>query len=193
MTDALTFVVRSLIELYIIVFVLRLILQWVRADFRNPLSQFILKVTDPLVIPLRRVVPAIGPLDTATLLIALGLQAILIILLINLACVGSADPAQILALTVFGLIRLVLRIYFFVIIAYVILSWIAPGTYNPAVNLLTSMVEPVLAPLRRIIPPIGGFDLSPIFAFIAIGALTRLLPVGRLMGGLVCTAVGQPF
>lgn len=194
MSDALIFVLRSLAELYIITFVLRLILQWVRADFHNPLSQFLLKVTDPLVVPLRRVVPPVGRIDTATLLIAVALQAVLVLVLVNLACLGSPNPAQILSLAVLGIVRLVLRLYFFVIIAYVILSWVAPGTYNPVASLLSSMAEPVLAPLRRIIPPIGGIDLSPLFAIIGLQALTMLLPIGRVMSGLLCTsAVGQPF
>ena len=193
MSDALIFIVRSLVELYIITFVLRLILQWVRADFRNPLSEFILKVTNPLVLPLRRFVPPVGMLDTATLLVAFALQLVLTFLLLNVACVGSPDPAQFVALSVLRLVHLFLRIYFFIIIAYVILSWISPGNYNPAANLLSSMAEPVLAPLRRLIPPIGGLDLSPLFAILALQALTMLLPTGRVMAGMVCTTVGQPF
>lgn len=193
MQDALIFVFRSLLELYIIAFVLRLILQWVRGDFRNPLSQFILRITDPLVVPLRRLVPAIGRLDTATVLIALALQLLVTTVLINMACIGAADPAQLLILAVLRLVQLVLNIYFFVIIAWVVLGWIAPGGYNPAISLLGSVVEPVLAPLRRLIPPIGGIDLSPLFAIIGIQALTMLLPTGRVMAGLVCSSLGVPL
>jgi YggT family protein len=193
MTNALTFILRSVLDLYIITFVLRLVLQWVRADFRNPLSQFILRVTNPLVVPLRRLVPPLGGLDTATILVVIALQLIAIVALVNLACVGTPDIGQWLAMALLRLVKMMLQIYFFVILIYVVLSWISPGTYNPAAALLTAIAEPVLAPLRRLIPPIGGLDLSPVFALIGIQALTMLLPVGRVMAGLVCSSIGYPL
>ena len=191
MQNALIFVLRTLLDLYILTFALRMILQWIRADGRNPVSQFIIRVTNPLVIPLRRVVPPIGSIDTASLLILVGLEILVTVVLINLACVGSAAPGQILMLAVVRIIYLALRIYLFAILIYVILSWVSPGNYNPAVALLGAMVEPVLAPLRRIIPPIGGLDLSPLFALIGIQAVTMMIPVAPLLSGLVCSSVGQ--
>lgn len=193
MQDALIFIFRSLLDLYIICFVLRLLLQWVRADFRNPLSQFILRVTNPLVIPLRRVVPALGALDTATLLGALALQTLATAVLVNIACVGGADLFQLLGIAIVRMIQLTLRIYLFVILIYVVLSWVAPGGYNPAANLLSALAEPVLAPVRRVIPSIGGLDLSPLFVLIGIQALSMLLPIGRVMSRLVCTSIGMPL
>lgn len=194
MQDALIFIFRSLLDLYIICFVLRLLLQWVRADFRNPLSQFILRVTDPLVIPVRRLVPAIGSLDTATLLIAAAIQLIATAVLVNVACVGDIDVIQLVGIAVVRLLQLSLRIYLFVVLIYVVLSWVAPGgSYNPAANLLASLVEPVLAPVRRLVPAIGGLDLSALFVLIGIQALSMLLPVGQVMSGIVCTSMGQPL
>ncbi|HHQ14027.1 MAG TPA: YggT family protein [Chromatiales bacterium] len=194
MSSALIFILRSLIGLYIVAFLLRAILQWVRADIRNPLSQFILRITNPLVLPVRRVVPSIGPADTASLLIALVLQILATTILIQFACIGDANPLQIAWISVLQLVHLVLRIGFFVIIVYVILSWISPaGSYNPAASLLASIVEPLLAPLRRLIPPIGGIDLSPLFAIIAIQAVTMVLPIGQAMSGLLCSAAGRLF
>jgi YggT family protein len=194
MQDALIFIFRSLLDLYIICFVLRLLLQWVRADFRNPLSQFILRVTDPLVIPVRRLVPAIGSLDTATLLIAVIIQLIATAILVNVACVGDTDIIQLVGIALVRLLQLSLRIYLFVVLIYVILSWVAPGgSYNPAANLLASLVEPVLAPVRRLVPTIGGLDLSALFVLIGIQALSMLLPIGRVMSGIVCTSMGQPL
>ncbi len=193
MPDALIFIFRSLLDLYIICFLLRLILQWVRADFQNPLSQFILRVTNPLTIPLRRVLPAMGSLDTATLLAILGLQVLATTVLVNFACVGGVDPLQLLGISILRIIQVSLRICLFAVLIYVILSWVSPGGYNPAVSLLAAIVEPVLAPLRRVIPAIGGLDLSPLFALIGIQAVTMLLPIGRVMAGLACTAVGQPL
>ncbi len=193
MRDALIFIFRTLLDLYIITFVLRLILQWVRADFRNPLTQFIVRITNPLVIPLRRIIPAIGGLDTGTLIIVLSLELLMTVALINGACLGDPNISQTILLALLRLVYLTLRIYLFVILIYVLLSWISPGSYNPAAILLTSITEPILKPLRRIIPSIGGLDLSPLFALIGIQALTMVLPIGQAMRGLVCTSVGQLF
>jgi YggT family protein len=191
MQNALTFVFRTLLDLYIITFALRLIMQWIRADGRNPLSQFIIRVTNPLVIPARRFVPSFGSLDTATLLILVGLELLATGVLIKLACIGAPDIGQYLTLTLLRLIHLALRVYLFIILFYVILSWISPGVYNPASALLSAMAEPVLTPLRKLIPSIGGLDLSPLFALIIIQAITMLLPVTRATSGLICSSVGQ--
>jgi YggT family protein len=191
MQDALTFIVKTLLELYIITFFLRFILQWVRADFRNPISQFLVRVTNPLIIPIRRLIPSIGGLDTATIMIILLLELTLTIVLINLTCMGEPYFIQIIGLTLLRIVYLVLRIYLFVILIYVVMSWISPGTYNPAVSLLASVAEPALKPLRRFIPPIAGLDLSALFALIAIQALTMLLPIGRLASGMGCLSISQ--
>jgi YggT family protein len=193
MQNALTFIFRTLLDLYIITFVLRFVLQWIRADVRNPLTQFILRVTNPLVIPVRRVVPPISGIDTATVLVVLLLEILATAVLIQLACVGSTDPGQVILIATLRLIHLLLRIYLVVILVYVVLSWISPGTYNPAANLLAAIAEPVLQPIRRLIPPIAGLDLSPLFAIIGIQAVTMLLPAGRAMAGLICSSVGQPL
>lgn len=187
MQDALIFLFQSLLELYILTFVLRLILQAVRADFRNPVSQFVLKVTDPLVLPLRRAVPAIGPVDTATVLIALALQAVLTGVLLNIACTTGPAIPQLIGLSLIRLVRLTLNIYFFLILAQVIISWVAQGQYNPMFYLLSQVVEPVLRPFRRLIPPIAGFDLSPLFAILAIQVCLRLLSGAPLMRGMICS------
>ena len=193
MQNAAIFIFRTLLELYIITFVLRLIMQWVRADFRNPLAQFIVRVTNPLVVPLRRLIPSARSLDTATLAVVLLMELLMTAVLINLACIGNPDIAQLILLTLLRVVYLVLRIYLFVILIYVILSWITPGTYNPAANLLSSIAEPVLRPLRRVIPSIAGLDLSALFAIIGIQALTMLLPICRVMTGLAWTSMGQLF
>jgi len=193
MQNALVFIFRTLLDLYIITFLLRLVLQWVRADFRNPLSQFIVRVTNPLVIPLRRLLPPIGRIDTATVLVLLALELAATAILVNVACVGAPGIGQLFVLAVLRIIQLVLRFYLFVVLIYVILSWVNPGGYNPATALLAAIAEPALRPLRRLIPPIGGLDLSPLFLLIGIQAVTMLLPVGRAMGGLICSSVGQPF
>ncbi len=191
MQNALTFIVKTLLDLYIITFVLRFLLQWVRADFRNPITQFFVRVTNPLVIPARRLIPSISGFDTATIVVVLLLELTVTVILVNLTCIGEPLFIQVIALTLLRLVYLVLRICLFVIFIYVLLSWISPGTYNPAASLLTSIAEPLLKPFRRFIPPIGGLDLSALFALITIQALTMLLPIGRVVSGMGCLSVTQ--
>ncbi len=186
MRDALTFIFRTLVDLYIITFVLRLILQWVRADTRNPLVYFILRVTNPLVMPLRRYVPPVRGLDTATLIVVFALLVVRTVVLINLGCEGNADVLQLIEIATLRLIQVTLVIYMFVILIYVILSWVSPGSYNPAAMLLSTIAETALKPFRRLIPSIGGLDLSPLFAIIAIQAIMIMLPSGSILAGLDC-------
>lgn len=189
MQEALIFLFRSLLELYILTFVLRVILRAVRADFRNPISQFVLKVTDPLVVPLQRVIPSFRQLDTATVLVAIVLQSILMAVLLNLACTSGPNLFQLLGLGIARLVELVLNVYSFLILVQVVISWIAPGQYNPMLYLLAQVVEPVLQPFRRLIPPIGGLDLSPLFAILALQTLILLVPTRQLLGNMICAGI----
>lgn len=168
--SALSFIVGSLAQLYLFVLILRLLLPWFRADFHNPIAQAILKVTSPLVIPLRRILPPVGRIDTATLVVAFIITylTILVLLLIRGA---TASIGAIALSSVVYLILFTLRLFVFAIIVRVILSWLAPSGYNPAMAIIYSITDPLLRPFRRIIPPMGGFDLSPIFAIILIGAM----------------------
>ncbi len=191
MQDALTFIVKTLLDLYIITFILRFILQWVRADFRNPITQFFVRITNPLVIPARRLIPSIGGFDTALIVIVLLLELTVTIVLINMTCMNEPNFIQVIGLTLLRIVYMTLRIFLFVILVYVVLSWINPGTYNPATNLLASMAEPVLKPFRRLIPPIAGLDLSALFALIIIQALTMLLPIGPIVAGMGCLSITQ--
>jgi YggT family protein len=172
--SALVFIINALTSLYLLVLLLRFWLPWLRADFRNPLAQGILKLTSPVVIPLRRVVPSFGRLDTATIVVAFVVQyiAILLILLI----MGAAPIITIIATTAFvKLILLSLNLFMFAIFVRIILSWISPGQHNPATAIIGTLTEPLLRPVRRIIPAMGGFDISPIFVIIGIGALSRVV------------------
>jgi YggT family protein len=186
MQNGLVYIVSSLLDLYVVTFFLRLALGWVRADFRNPIAQFVLKVTNPLVIPTRRFIPPAGGVDLATLAVLLVLQSAATGILVKLACVGSAEIGQVIALSLFRLAELVLSTYSLLMLVYVISSWVMPRGYNPAMAVLASLVEPVLAPFRRVIPPIAGFDLSPVFALLLIGFITRVIPSGAQVTGLAC-------
>ena len=171
--DALRFIIASLGQLYAFVLILRLLMPFVGADFRNPLAQAILKVTSPLVVPLRRLLPAFGRIDTATVVVIFGVLY-LTIFLISLVFGAQLDPARMALSAIAYIPLLVLRLYFFLVIVRVILSWIAPSGYNPAIALIFSLTDPVLNPFRRMLPPLGGFDLSPLFVILAIGALIRI-------------------
>ena len=179
--SALVFIVNALTSLYILVLMLRFWLPWLRADFRNPLAQGILKLTSPVVVPLRRIVPSFGRLDSATILVAFAVQyaAIILILLI----IGVSAPISSIAIT--ALVKLMIlsvNLFMFAIFVRIILSWISPGQYNPATAIITTLTEPILRPVRRLIPPLGGFDISPIFVIIALGALSRVLMGFNLLG-----------
>ncbi|MBT8101378.1 MAG: YggT family protein [Gammaproteobacteria bacterium] len=170
-SSAIVFVVNALTSLYLLVLLLRFWMPWLNADFRNPLAQGILRFTSPLVIPVRRIVPSFGRLDTATVLVAFVIQYFTVLLL--LLIIGQTAGIAAIALT--ALVKLVvlsINLFVYAIFIRIILSWISQGGYNPATAIISTLTEPVLRPFRRIIPPLGGFDISPIFAIILLLAAT---------------------
>ena len=171
--DAIVFIIDALARLYLLVLLLRLFLPLVRADFHNPLAQAILKLTSPLVVPVRRILPPVGRMDTATVVVAFGVQYLAVFII---ALVQSIRPTivSLLLSSAVSLVLLTFNLFFWLIIIRIIISWVSSGGYNPAVAMVYALTEPLLRPFRRIIPPIGGFDISPIFALIALGALVRL-------------------
>ncbi|ODS24571.1 hypothetical protein AB835_03035 [Candidatus Endobugula sertula] len=162
-------------SIYITIVVVRFILQWVRADFYNPLSQFIVKATNPLLLPLRKVVPGFLGIDFASLVLAWLLQIATIGLLSIISGHGIPPLWAVLVYSIRELLLLVLNIYLLSFIVLVIISWIAPHNHNPAISLIVSITEPVLAPIRRIIPPMGGLDFSIMIALLIIYILKILL------------------
>ncbi len=172
--QALLFVLDSLITLVVIAFLLRVLMPLVRADFRNPIGQAVLKLTDPLVMPLRKVLPPAGRVDLASI-IALVIVQFAGAMLLRLAAGGGFDGVSLLLETLLRLVHTVLQFYTIAIVVYALLSWISPGTYSPANQLLSRICEPLLAPVRRVIPPLGGLDLSALFVLIALQALQRLI------------------
>jgi len=169
--EIVAYLAQTLLSVYLVAMLLRFLLQVVRADFYNPISQFLVKVTNPLVIPLRRVIPGLGGIDLASLLLALLLQlaGIAVLLMIN----GFELPGIFLLLvwSVLGVVGLLVNIYFFALLAMIILSWVAAGSRHPAIYLLYQITEPVMAPFRKALPPMGGMDFSPILVFILINII----------------------
>lgn len=166
--------VKSLVGLYLLLVILRFLLQLVRADFYNPISQFIVKATNPLLVPLRKFIPGYGGIDIASILLAFLIQAaaiLAIVLLVNY----QPDFGLIAAWSLIGLIGLVLKVYFWGLLVTVIASWIAPSSYNPALILINQILEPAMKPIRKLLPDMGGIDISPIIMFITIQVLEILL------------------
>lgn len=169
---ALSYLIEQLLSLVLLVFLLRLLLQWARADFRNPIARGLINLSNPVVVPLRRLLPAIGRIDTALVLLVITIVVIKVAVAWLLGGASLDQPLwQWLWQSVRELAHMVLWVYFFAIFLYALLSLIAPGTYSPAQTLLVALCEPVLRPLRRIIPPLGGLDLSPLWAGLIIQAL----------------------
>ena len=173
--NAIIFIVETLLTLALFVFLLRLLLQWARADFRNPVSQAVVRMTNPLVMPLRRILPPVGKIDTASVVAVLIVAFVEVAIIFALRGLGIPPLLLWLRMAVVEILRTTLWTYFYAIFLYALLSLIAPGGYSPMQAVLDSLCEPVLRPIRRLIPPIGGLDLSPLWAGIAIQALLILL------------------
>lgn len=166
--DSFTLLVNVFFNLLLLLVLLRFLLQLVRADFYNPVSQAVAKLTDPLLIPLRRIIPGFGGFDVASLVLLLLAEILATVVLGLVHGVGLVPVIYLLLWAPLGIVSLFLNFYFFAILAMIILSWVAPGNPSPVIYLLHQLVEPVMAPFRKLIPPLGGLDLSPIFVFIAI-------------------------
>lgn len=171
---ALVFLVKTFTDLYLLCFLFRILLQAVRADFYNPISQFIIRVTNPLVVPARRLLPASRNVDLPTLIVLVLLQLVVTLLLLTLYGLPTV-LAALPWLIVFRLIALVIWTYTVCIFVYVILSWVAPAGYSAIAMLIGQIVEPVLRPARRLLPPIAGLDLSPLIVLILMQAASLLL------------------
>jgi YggT family protein len=171
---AILFVLNALLTLAVIGFLLRVVMPLVRADFRSPLGQAVLRFTDPLVKPLRRILRPVGKVDVASIVALLAVQ-IAGSTLVRLVAGGGFLPGPILVDALRGLAYTILQFYTIAVLVQALLSWVAPGTYNPATQLLRRICEPLLAPVRRLIPPIGGLDFSSLFVLIGLQALQLLL------------------
>jgi len=175
-SNALFFLVSTLFELYLWIVILRIILQVVRADFYNPISQLVWQVTQPIVRPLQSVLPKWRQLDTAALalLLAISLIYVYVVAAILGYHVGGIVSLWYAALK---LLALTLNLYTFALFIQAILSWVGPGVNNPAGSILWSMNEPLLRPVRRAVPPMSGLDLSPLLVILVLQFINLLIPL----------------
>ena len=189
LNTAAVYVLQTLGSLYLLIVLMRFVLQLVRANFYNPLCQFVVKATQPLLKPLRRIIPSLFGLDMSSLVLAILVQLALMALTLLLTYGTTGNPLQLLIWSLIGVTALFLNIFFFAMIISVILSWVAPGSHNPGAELVNQICEPALAPFRRIVPNLGGLDISPILAFMVLklidmlvinnlAAMTMMLPPG---------------
>lgn len=175
LNTAAVYILQTIGSLYLLIVLLRFILQLVRADFYNPLSQFIVRATHPLLKPLRKVIPSFAGLDLASLVLAILVQLVLMALTLLLLGYDLNNPLQLLIWSIIGVTALFLKVFFFALIISVILSWVAQGSHNPSAMLVNQLCEPLLAPIRRILPSMGGLDLSPIVAFLILNLIDMLV------------------
>jgi YggT family protein len=173
--EAIRYIVDTLLWLLTLAFVLRLLFQLVRADFRDPMADAIVRVTNWLIMPLRKVLPPIGKIDSATVVAVLLVACLRTFIIMALSGTGAGDVPVFLRITVVNLVDMILRIYLFAMLLYWLTSFVSPGGYAPGVRLLGQLCEPILKPVRRIIPRIGQIDFSVLWVSIAIGALLVLL------------------
>jgi len=173
--SALIFIIDTLLSLALFVVLARLLLQLTRADFRNPICQAVVRITNPLILPLRRVLPPIGKIDTASVVAVIIIAVVEVAIVFALRGITFVGPIYWVQSAALEIAHTLLWTYFYAIILYALLSMVAPGGYSPLQSVLATVCEPVLRPFRRVIPPIAGIDLSPLWACIIIQAILILI------------------
>ena len=192
-TEISLYLIRNVGTLLLLMVVLRAVLHVSRVNFYNPLSQLIVRLTNPLLTPLRPLLPARGRIDWAVIVLAVAVQTLILVAIAWVAGDKWAlpDPITLLLWGVIGVLGLLINLYFFMLIAMIVVSWVAPGSRHPAVELIWQVSEPVMGPFRALLPNLGGIDFSPILVFISINvaqiglrhlALTVGLPPGLVFG-----------
>ncbi len=170
-----TYVLTVVGTLYISLVLIRFLCQLVRADYYNPMSKALVKLTNPLLVPLRKVVPGFAGIDWAAIVLAIVLQSILLALLILLKGYSLGNPIYLLPWSLVEIFSLLVSFYKWGALLLIVASFIAPQSYNPALTLLGQIINPALAPFRKILPPMGGMDFSPIIFFMVLNIITSYL------------------
>lgn len=180
LADIGSFLITAFADFYLIILLLRLVLQWLNADYYNPISQFVVKLTDPIVKPARKIIPNLAGIDCAAIALLLVIAVLANGLLVWLQ---YQIMPYIIGLTLYAviyLLNLAVNLLFYAVLGRVILSWLSPRTYNPAITIIILITEPLLAPIRRKLPPITGIDLSSLLLLLVLQML-NLFVIGRLL------------
>ncbi len=170
--DIFSLIIDTLSSLYLMIILLRFLLQLSRADFYNPISQFVVKATNPLVVPFRRIIPGLARVDVASLVLAVVFQAVVVGIKISVLGLGVPNPIGVLVMSLVMVLGMILKIYFWSLLIMIVASWIAPGSGHPALVLINQLCEPIMKPFRNLLPPMGGLDLSPILVFLVLQVLS---------------------
>ena len=185
MSDPAIFLIDTIASLYILAIVLRFLFQWTRVDFYNPISQFLVKITHPPLKIFRRFIPSIGKIDTSSIVLALILQMLADFSILMLKGVMVSISALII-LSFTQLVSLIINVFVFAVFARAILSWFDSGNYNSASSILQTLTEPLLGMCRKIIPDLGGIDLSPLVALVILQlAKMMILPPLNQLASLI--------
>ncbi len=174
LSNATVYLIDTVFTIYLILILLRFLLQMTRADFYNPVSQFIVKATNPPLIPLRRIIPGLKGIDLASIVLLVALQ-IGALYLMHLSAGRAVTPGGLLVLSLADLLSLVLNLFLITILIQIILSWVNPGARNPVLSLLHSLNEPLLRPARRVLPAVSGIDFSPLLVLVGIQLMKILM------------------
>ncbi|MBI2790655.1 MAG: YggT family protein [Gammaproteobacteria bacterium] len=173
--NASAFLIHSIFDLYLFILLLRFILQYLRVDYYNPFTQFVVKATSPIVVPLRRIVPGFYGIDFATIIAIVVLTGVKISLIMFISMHKFPAIAGLLIWSFGEIFALTINLFFYAILMTVILSWVAPMSNSPITPILYRLTEPLMRPVRRLIPPIGGFDITPIPVMITLQLLKILI------------------
>lgn len=171
--NAMIFLVSTLFKLYLMVVLLRLWLQSARADFYNPFSQFVVKATQPILAPMRRILPSMGNIDTASVVLALVI-GIGFWFTITFMAGQALDPLLMVYLGVITVLKEAGTLLFWILLLRAILSWVSQGR-SPVEYVMMQLTEPFLAPIRRRLPDLGGLDLSVLVVFLLLNFINILL------------------
>lgn len=191
LANIIVYVLQFIATFYMTIVLLRFLLQLARADFYNPITQFVVKATTPPLRVLRKIIPGWGGIDGASLVLATAIQAFVIYLILvgNLGGLPAINPIHLVAWAVLAILQLIVTIYFWSVIAIVVASWIAPTSSHPALQLIGQLTEPVMAPVRKVMPPMGGLDLSPIAVFLLLNVIKMVITEMQKAAGMPGMAV----
>ncbi len=173
--NASSFLIYTLFDLYLFVLILRFIFQYLRVDYYNPVTQFIVKATNPLIVPLRRAIPGMWGIDFATLVAIFILSLIKLTLIMIVTSHKLPFLPGLILWSLGDITSLIVKLFFYAILTNVIMSWLAPTSRSPVTSILYTLTEPFMRPARRMLPPISGFDLSPIVVMVVLQLVIILL------------------
>lgn len=190
---ALSFLLGTVADLYMLCFVIRLSLYWHGADPRNPVAAVVLRLTNPVVLPFRLLVKPSQRLETHVLLTFLTLQCLLVWATVNAGCLVEPSLFQLVGFGLIRAVRAVLWFYLLAVVAWALLSWFSPSGYNPIVGVLHRICTPALAPIRRILPGMGGIDFSPLVFILGVRIVLAFLPGAEVARALSCSPGFSPI